>query len=100
MPGSLPPAEPKGFQQPGPNNERNRIWKAERLALRPPKQPKAAMTPPPGNFLPKAQLSPRPPFIKGKGKGLQKPTKADRVCFQFRDTGKCSRGANCPFKHS
>ena len=65
------------------------------------------MQPPPGNF-----FQPRPQVIqqqqqqqfqtqqkqnpKGKGKGRGK---GDGVCYSWRNTGTCARGAACPFKH-
>ena len=35
---------------------------------------------------------------KGGGKG--DGSKQKGVCYEFRDTGKCSRGDSCPFSHS
>ena len=37
---------------------------------------------------------------KGKGGGKNDGTPAKGVCYEFRDTGKCSRGNSCHFSHS
>ena len=40
-------------------------------------------------------------FAQGPGVPRHAPTgSAPRICFQYRDTGRCSRGDSCTFQHS
>jgi hypothetical protein len=41
---------------------------------------------------------------KGKGKGQSQsrgrsPSQGNKDCFEYKSTGKCSRGDQCPYRH-